>query len=198
MSISSISSTQSQPVSGLIAPLYPRHKKGLSESTVPAFIAPTDSSTNNASQLAAAVAAALTQLGLTAAPNAISVAATAVTATSGSSDTDAKGNAPLAQQPPQKGLQQVQQYRNVASTFSNLAQALASSSSNVSSTSSGSSNLTTVFQNLWTSLGASSATSSDSSSSTIPSLQSFLQTVAQNLSESGISGLRGVFVDTVA
>lgn len=65
------------------------------------------------------------------------------------------------------------------------------------STASGAGSLTTLFQNLWTSLGSSSATAADASASTIPGFQSFLQTLARNFSEGGISGLRGMFVNTV-
>lgn len=187
MSISSVSSTQSQSVSGLIAPQYPHHKREFNESTAPAVIASTDSSNQNASLLASAVAAALTQLGLSSSPSTSSAAVTA-----------ASNTTPLALLPQQpKASQQVQQYRDIASTYSNLAQALSSSVNGAPSTSSGTGNLTAVFQNLWTSLGASYGTSSDSSNGTIPSLPSFLQTLAHNLSESGISGLRGVFVDAV-
>jgi hypothetical protein len=137
------------------------------------------SSSNGSAQAAAAAAS-------TAATNAAVGSSNAVVI---------RGLAPLPQQP--SGSQQVQQYRNIASTFSNLAQALSSSSSSSSPTSNGASSLTTVFQNLWTSLSSSHGTSGDSSGNAMPSLQTFLQTLARNFSESGISGLRGVFVDTV-
>jgi hypothetical protein len=187
MNIPSISSTQSQSVSGLIALQHTHHKKALNESPAVALIAPVGSSTTDANPLASAIAAQLTQLGLTFTPNG-----------AGSNNTAASSStlfAPLAQQP--RAAQQVQQYTNVASTFSNLAQALNSSSSSTPSTSSGASSLSTVFQNLWTSLSSSSGTSVDSSDSAIPALPLFMQTLARNFSESGISGLRGVFVDTV-
>jgi hypothetical protein len=273
MSISSISSTQSQSVSGLVALQQTHHKKELNESTAPP-IAATSFSTTYANQLGSAIAATLAQLGLTSALGTASTAAikpadalsrsadttstppdplstinalkslqaftaqlmaaaqqtadtdaastsnggnsvwaaavasateassttttAAAPAATGSVNTVATSNAPLAPLPQQlKGSQQVQQYRNIASTFSNLAQALSSSSSSTSSTSSGASSLTTVFQNLWTSLSASSGISVDSSSNKVPSLPSFLQTLARNFSESGISGLHGMFVDTV-
>jgi hypothetical protein len=122
-------------------------------------------------------------------------ASTAATSAAISSSNALVRGASLPQQ--SEGSQQVQQYRNIASTFSNLAQALSSSSSSASATSNGTSSLTTVFQNLWTSLSSSHGTSTDSSSNAMPSLQTFLQTLARNFSESGISGLRGVFVDTV-
>ena len=122
----------------------------------------------------------------------------ATSAAISSSNALVRGDTPPASLPQQsEGSQQVQQYRNIASTFSNLAQALSSSSSSASATSNGTSSLTTVFQNLWTSLSSSHGTSTDSSSNAMPSLQTFLQTLARNFSESGISGLRGVFVDTV-
>jgi hypothetical protein len=187
MTISSISSTQSQPVSGLVSPRYTHHKKELNESTAAALVASPGTSTTDANPLASAIAGALAQLGLTSAPG-----------TTGSDKATATGGAQLAALPqPLQGSQQVQQYRNIASTFSNLAQSLSSSSSSASPSSSGTGSLTTVFQNLWSSLGSSSETSTDSSNTTIPSLPLFLQTLARNFSESGVSGLRGVFVDTV-
>jgi len=190
VSISSLSGTPSQPLSGVIAPQYPHHKREFG-APPPASIAPAAPSAHSANQLATAVASALTQLGLTT-PSTVPVTSKVVTAAGGSDEADANSNTPLVLQP-QKGLQQVQQYQNVASTFSNLAQALNYTSNGTLLTSSGSGNLTAVFEDLWSSLGASSG-----SSDTIPSLPSFLQTLAQNFSESGISGLRGVFVDTVA
>lgn len=124
------------------------------------------------------------------------VASTGVT--TGLVNAAATSSAPFASLSRQlQGSQQIQQYRNMASPFSNLAEALSSSSSTASSNSSGDSGFTAVFQNLWTSLSSSAATSSDAARSTIPSLPSFLQTLARNFSESGISGLHGVFVDTV-
>ncbi|WP_333681181.1 hypothetical protein [Dyella sp.] len=77
----------------------------------------------------------------------------------------------------------------MAASSSNLAQALSATHA------SGASSLPTVLQGLWTSLGSSSV---DASSGSMPSLPSFLNTLARNLSESGVTGLRGVFVDTVA
>jgi hypothetical protein len=187
MTISSISSTQLQPISGLVSSRYTHHKKELNESTAAALVASKGTSDTDANPLASAIAGAMAQLGLTSAPGA-----------AGSNNTTATSGTQFAALPQQlKGSQQVQQYRNIASTFSNLAQSLNASSNSASPTSSGTGSLTTVFQNLWSSLGSSSETSTDSSSSTIPSLPLFLQTLAHNFSESGVSGLRGVFVDTV-
>jgi ABC-type transporter Mla subunit MlaD len=197
MTISSVSGTPSQAVSGLAALRYTHHKgaSGGSKTLLPVA---TGSSSDNANQLASAVAAAMAQLGLTITPTTLSTAALTATPANGLDDGAAKNDAlPAALPQQQKAQQQVQQYRNVASTFSNLAQALDSNSNTALYASSGSSNLTTVFQNLWSSLGASSGTLADASGSAIPSLPSFLQTLAQNFGESGISGLRGVFVDTV-
>jgi hypothetical protein len=198
MSISSLGSTQSQPISGVIAPSYPHHKRAPNELVVPASIASSGSSTQGASQMAAAVAAALAQLGLTATPGKASTATTAIAAANGT-DANAKGNTSFASQTQQpKASPQIQQYKSVAASFSNLAQALGASTYSASSTSNGSGQLTTVFQNLWASMGMPSATSADASSRSIPSLPSFLQALAQNVGEAGVSGLRGVFVDTVA
>ncbi|HTV85453.1 MAG TPA: hypothetical protein VME63_08605 [Dyella sp.] len=197
MSISSVSSTQSQPISGLVAPLYLHPKKVPGRSVTPASIASTDVSTQGASQMAAAVAAALSQLGLTGMPGkASAVAATTVAAASGT-DADARGNnAPAASQlQQQKASPQLQQYKNVAANFSNLAQALGSVAGGASPAANGSGNLTGVFQNLWTSMGV---LPNEVSSGTAPSLPAFLQALAQQIGESGIAGLRGVFVDTTA
>ncbi len=187
MSVPNIGSTQPRSVSGLAAPLHLHHKRELDESTGAALVASTDSSATSANPLASAIATSLTQLGLTFTP--------------GHANADnpaAASKKPLAPLPQQlKGSQQVQQYRNIAATFSNLAQAVSSSSSSTSAASSGASGLATVFQDLWSSLSASSGTSVDATSSTVPSLQSFVQTLARNFSESGISDLRGVFVDTI-
>jgi hypothetical protein len=195
MSISSVSSTQSQPISGFIGPLYPQHKKTPSRLATPASIASADSSTQSASQMAAAVAAALSQLGLSGTPGKASTGASAMMAASGT-DPNARGNASPAYQPTQqKASPQLQQYKSVAANFSNLAQALGSVASGASASSGASGNLTSVFQNVWTSMGVSPA---DVSSGDMPSLPAFLQALAQNVGESGISGLRGVFVDTMA
>ncbi|RUL63235.1 hypothetical protein EKH79_12595 [Dyella dinghuensis] len=188
MTISSISSTQSQPVSGVVAPRYNHHKKELNAPTTAALVVQPGTSPTDASSLASAIAGAMAQLGLT--------PARGTTASSSENATSAKQFAPLSQ-PPQAS-QQVQQYKNVASTYSNLAQSLSSSSGSASAAASGTGSLTTVFENLWSSLGSSSETSADATGSTIPSLPLFLQTLARNFSESGVSGLRGVFVDTVA
>jgi hypothetical protein len=181
MSLSSIGSTSWQPASGALAPrLVHRHNP---TGSAPAAAVITTSAAD-ASALASAVVAALTQLGMVPA--------------SGANNTGSIGNAQTAtvsQQLP--GSKQVQQYRNIASTVSNLAQAMNASSSNALPTSNGAGSLTTVFQDLWSSLGSSSGTAADASGNSIPSLPSFLQTLARNFSESGVSGLRGAFVDTV-
>ena len=187
MSISNISSMQSPSVSALTAPPHPHHKKDLDESTAAALLASTGSQATNANPLASAISTSLMQLGLTFTPG-----------TANSDSTALASRAPLVPLPQQpKASQQVQQYRNIAATFSNLAQALNASPSGTSSTSSRPGGLATVFQDLWTSLSASPVTSANTSDSAIPSLQSFVQTLARNFSESGISDLRGVFVDTV-
>lgn len=271
MSISNISSTQSQLLSGLAGSPRARHKKEPDASTAATFAVSTGSSYADANSLAPAMAAALTQLGLIAIPGTASTA-TSTTAVEAAPATDASfrsaattddasstvnalkalqafiaqlsaaaqqaadadtassstigGNAwaadthassaattstvatptgaaatssmPLAALPRSpSGSQQIQQYRDIASPFSNLAQALRSSSVGTSPMSSGASGLTSVFQNLWTSLSASSTPPIHSPGSATPSLQTFMQTLARNFSESGISGLRGVFVDTV-
>lgn len=185
MGISNTSSTRPYVAGDLVALRYAHHTTGRNEPKTADVPASTSTSSDNASHLAAAVAAALSQVGLTAAP----APTTAMVATA-PYGADTPSRAPKAQQ-------QVQQYRNVASAFSNLAQALEANSASTASASGGSSNLTAVFKNLWTSMGASSSASADASSAALPSLQSFTQTLAQNIGESGISGLRGLFVDAV-
>jgi hypothetical protein len=195
MSISSVSSTQTQPIGGLSGLSYPHHRHPSSGSMAPAS---TGSATQGASQMAAAVAAAMAQLGLTAAPSSAAASTAAVAAGSGA-DANAKGNASFAAQAQQpKASPQIQQYKNVAASFSSLAQALRASTYSASPTTDGSGHLTSMFQNLWTSMGMPATTSADASSDNSPSLPSFLQALAQNFGESGVSGLRGVFVDTVA
>jgi hypothetical protein len=185
MSTPSISSTQSPSVTGLFAGHYHHYKKAADQTpSLPAV----STNTPTSEPLASAIAAALTQLGLT--PNANTAGAVS------SITTNSASSASLPQQ--QKVSSQIQQYQNMASTSSSLALALNASASSTSSTSSGTGSLTSVFQNLWSSLGSSSGATTDASGSTMPSLQSFLKTLASNLSESGITGLRGVFVDTVA
>lgn len=186
MSIPSLSSTHSLAVSGVAATRHALYKKGRHDQAAPQTNPNT--STDSANALAQAIAGAVTQLGFATTPR---------TTTSGD-ETAISGAAlaPLAQQP--KAAQQVQQYRSLAATHSNLAQALSASVSSASSAASGSSDLTQVFENLWSSLGSSQDTSADTSSNTIPSLPTFLQALAQNFSESGVGGLRGVFVNTVA
>lgn len=186
MSIPSLSSTHSLSVSGVAATRHAlaqkaRHDPAASRTT-------TDTSADSTNALALAIAGAVTQLGF--APAARDATSEDETATS------AAALAPLPQQP--KAVQQLQQYKNLAATHSNLAQALSASVGSASSASSGSSDLTKVFENLWSSLGSSQDTSADSSSNTMPSLPTFLQALAQNFSESGVGGLRGVFVNTVA
>jgi hypothetical protein len=156
--------------------LFPSHSGhgGKSLPSAPAVSA--DSSSAAAEPLASAIASALTQLGLIPNGNTITTSDTSY------ASLPARQNA----------TQPIQQYRSMASSFSNLAQALSASTS---SGASGANSLPTVLQSLWTSLGSSSG---GASSGAMPSLPSFLNTLARNLSESGVSGLRGVFVDTVA
>ncbi|WP_233841654.1 hypothetical protein [Dyella sp. 2HG41-7] len=187
MSLPSIVSTQSPSVSGLYVNRYGHYKKesSLAKPSTPA--ASTDS--GSAEPLASAIAAALTQLGLI--PNA-NTADSENAATTGNESIDALSLSKSASP-------HIQQYRSMASASSSLAQALSASANSTSQTSRGDGQLTSVFQSLWTSLGASSGMSASApSDGTMPSLQSFMETLARHFSQSGISGLRGVFVDTVA
>src|SRR5215469_18180844 len=130
MSISNIGSTQTPPIGGLLAPRHNHHKNPPGQPPA-ASKASTGSPTAAADSLASAVAAALTQLGLT--PGSNSLAAT-----------NSRSPASLPQQ--SKAARQVQQYKDIASTNSNLSRALSSSTSSTSSNPSGAGDLTTVFQ----------------------------------------------------
>jgi len=199
MSIPSIGSTPPPPVNGLVVSRYTHQQRPPNESRPAAVPAPTGSSTDNANQLASAIAAALAQLGLTATSAIATATATAAMDARGTGGGAADSGAALASQAkPLQAQPQIQQYKNVASRFSSLAQALEPGSYGTPSAFSGSGNLSAVFQSLWSSLGASSATPANGSADSAPALSSFLQTLAQHFSESGVSGLRGMFVDTVA
>ncbi|MBM7131143.1 hypothetical protein [Dyella mobilis] len=119
-------------------------------------------------------------------------------ATSASTQAGASGMPAKSSLQQQTTTPQIQQYRSVAATSSALAQALSNGSINLPSATGASSNLTGALQGVWSSLGASSGADRESSSNTTPSFQSFLTTLARNVSESGLTGLRGVFVDMVA
>jgi hypothetical protein len=164
--------SSSQPIGSV----YPS-RFGHDRQSLPAATAiPADSSRDAAEPLASAIASALTQLGLI--PNVSSVTT---------------GDASYASLPQQQNATQpIHQYRSMAAASSHLAQALSDSTTSAAN---GGSSLPTVLQSLWTSLGASSV---DAASGRMPSLPSFLNTLARNLSESGVTGLRGVFIDTVA
>lgn len=171
----SISNAPSPLVGGLVAS---RH--GHARTPPPSAPAvSTGASATAAEPLASAIAAALTQLGLI--PDIHQASADAAASAS---------NLPPALASPH--AQQIQQYRNLTPAFSGLAQVLSDRSGHAPMATHG---LASTFQSLWTSLDASSG---DASSSTIPSLPSFLNALARKLSESGVTGLRGVFVDTVA
>ncbi|GGA19743.1 hypothetical protein [Dyella nitratireducens] len=188
MSMPSISNTLPPSVSGRFAIHDSQYKKELRSSPASTPAVSTDSSAAAAEPMASAIAAALTQLGLVPTAN-----------VAGSDNTATASDAAFASLPlQQKVSPQIQQYRNMASAFSGLAQALSDSSSSTPSAVNGAGNLTSVFQSLWTSLGSSSGMAPDASSGTMPSLPSFLGSLARNLSESGVTGLRGVFIDTVA
>lgn len=183
MNVSSIYGTRWQSASGLVTSGYTQQQKPPVGSQVAPVAAASSITTENASQMAAAIAAAMAQLGLTPGQTATGT-------------TPTQGNTLPTTLP---GSRQVRQYKDMASTFSSLARALESNASGTSPTASNPNGLTSTFQNLWTSLGAAPGTSTDSSDSpAIPSLPAFLQSLASNFGESGISGLRGVFVDTVA
>jgi hypothetical protein len=184
MTISSIGSTQLRPLSEPTPPRHAFHKKGANESATSHATA-ADSPNPNTDTFASAMAGAMTQLALLPAPGNVQ----------GNNGTTR--NVPVApQQSSPKASQQAQQYKDVASTFSDLTQSL---DAYAAGTSPASSAMSTVFENLRGSLSAASTPSMTSSEEdALPNLPSFLQAMAQNLSESGISGLRGMFVDTIA
>lgn len=203
MSISNIGSTPPQSVNGLVVSRYTHPQRPFNEPRPAAVPTPAGSPSDHANQLASAIAAALAQLGLTT-PTMTPATTTAAIAARGASDASAGGDTvPVSQPLSPKTQHSLQQYKTVASTFSSLAQALESGSYGIPSASSGAGNLSVVFQSLWASLGASSDTPANdtpanASADATPTLQSFLQTLAQHFSESGVSGLRGMFIDTVA
>lgn len=171
----SISNTPAPLVGGLVAS---RHGHARTPpSSAPAIS--TGASATAAEPLASAIAAALTQLGLI--PDTHLASTDAAASTNGAPPTFASPHA-----------QQIQRYRNLTPAFSGLAQVLSDRSGQTPAATSG---LASSFQSLWASLGAASA---DASGNAIPSLPTFLNALARNLSESGVTGLRGVFVDTVA
>ncbi|MDE2315439.1 MAG: hypothetical protein KGK06_03440 [Xanthomonadaceae bacterium] len=195
MSISGIHSPRPQPAGDPVAFRYARQNGGpkaapaAAKSTIPA---------ENASELAAAIASAMAQLGLTAAPGHAVAGAAIGTATMGTTRTaTAPVNTSSAILP---GSRQVQQYKDTAATFSGLAQALDFNAGGPSPTSGQAINgLTAIFQSLWTALGAASDTrAAISGNPAMPNLQAFIQSVASHFGESGIPNLRGVFIDTVA
>lgn len=199
MSVPSIGSTLPQSVNGLVVSRYTHPQRPLNEPRPAAVPTPAGPPSDHANQLASAIAAALAQLGLTVTPSTTPATATAAIAARGASDAAAGGDSlPVSPPLPPKTQHPLQQYKTVASTFSGLAQALESATYGIPSASSGAGNLSAVFHSLWTSLGASSDTPANASADATPTLQSFLQTLAQHFSESGVSGLRGMFVDTVA
>jgi ABC-type transporter Mla subunit MlaD len=198
MSISSVSGTPSPTTGGLVAFRYGHHPQAFVLPKAATSPTSADSSSGHANQPASTVAATLTQLGLTPLPAGLSAALAAIPASDGSDETAAQDETSLASQSqPRQAQQQVQQYKDVAATFSDVTKALNANSSSASSLAGSSNPVSTVMQDLWSSLGASSATFSAATSSTVPNLPTFLQTMAQSLGESGISGLHGVFVDAV-
>lgn len=174
MNVSSIYGTRWPSANGLASPGYtPQSKPPAEAQAAPA--AKSNLSAESAGQMAAAIAAAMSQLGLTASTGQPGTA------------TAQGGTAP--------GSRQVRQYKDMAATFSSLARALDANATGTQTGTSPSSGLTSVFQNLWATLGTTPPTAA---STTLPSLPAFLQSLAGHFGESGIAGLRGVFVDTVA
>jgi hypothetical protein len=184
------SSTASLPAGALVAARYAQHR---GDARAPKPTAASVSATHdNPRELAAAIAAAFAQLGLSATPVASRAAPAVITGErTGAGAAWLASPAPVAQR-------QLQQYRDVAARFSQLAQALDAGAARASSTANGPGQLAAVFQGMWSSLAATTEAAGEAAGDSMPSLPSFLQTLAQNLGESGISGLRGVFVDDVA
>ena len=149
---------------------------------------PQDHSDAVAERLASAIAAALAQLGLT-------FGAPMAGPDSGVATSEAS-SAPGPLSP--AASEQIKQYKNVASTFSALAHALSANAGGMPCASSASGSLTPVFESLWKTLGASSGIAGGGAAGAMPSLQSFLETLARHINESGITGLRGMFIDTMA
>jgi len=181
MTMPSISNAPSPLVGGLVASRHGHARTPPSSAPVVS----TGASATAAEPLASAIAAALTQLGLI--PD--------IHLASPDAATSANGVSPALDPPQAQAAQQIQRYRNLTPAFSGLAQMLSDRSGHAPTATHG---LASTFQSLWTSLGASSGLAVDASGNAIPSLPTFLNALARNLSESGVTGLRGVFVDTVA
>ncbi|MCP1373268.1 hypothetical protein [Dyella lutea] len=180
MGISSIYGTQRPSPGGLAAlrRAQPGNASGTSTSAPATAISRLPAA--DAGQWTAAIGAAMAQLGLAVSPGQAPAAATGTAWAQGDASTASR-----------RGAQQVQQYRSIASTSSRLVQALQASASGASA------GLTTALQGLWTSLGA-RPEGAGPAHPAVPHLPTFLQSLASHVGESGISGLRGVFVDAVA
>lgn len=182
MSISSIHGTRLPSLGGLAA-LRRAQSKDASGTSAPAHATTLSRlSAADAGQWAAAIGAAMAQLGLAVSPGQAPAAATGTAWAQGDASTASR-----------RGAQQVQQYRSIASTSSRLVQALDASASGASAAA----GLTAALQGLWTSLGA-PPEGAGPAHPAVPHLPTFLQSLASHVGESGISGLRGVFVDAVA
>ncbi|WP_017463363.1 hypothetical protein [Dyella ginsengisoli] len=182
MSISSIHGTRLPSLGGLAALRRAQSKDASGTSAPVPATAISHLPAADAGQWTAAIGAAMAQLGLAASSGQAPAAATRTAW--------AQGDASAASR---RGAQQVQQYRSIASTSSRLVQALDASASGVSTTS----GLTAALQGLWTSLGA-TPEGDGSANPAVPHLPTFLRSLASHVGESGVSGLRGVFVDAVA
>lgn len=181
MSISSIPGTRLPSLGGLAALRRAQSKDASGTSAPVPATAISHLPAADAGQWTAAIGAAMAQLGLAASSGQAPAAATRTAW--------AQGDASAASR---RGAQQVQQYRSIASTSSRLVQALDASASGVSAA-----GLTAALQGLWTSLGA-TPEGAGSANPAVPHLPTFLQSLASHVGESGVSGLRGVFVDAVA
>lgn len=181
MSISSIHGTRLPSLGGLAALRRAQSKDASGTSASAPATTLSRLPAADAGQWAAAIGAAMAQLGLAVSPGQAPAAATGTAWAQGDASTASR-----------RGAQQVQQYRSIASTSSRLVQALEASASGASAA-----GLTTALQGLWTSLGA-PPEGAGPAHPAVPHLPTFLQSLASHVGESGISGLRGVFVDAVA
>ncbi len=181
MSVASVYGTRLPSAGGLAAPWRspPTDAAGAPASTHAKAISRGPAA--DAGQWTAAIAMAMAQLGLAGSPGRVPTGSPM-----------ALGDASPASR---RAALQVQQYRSIASTSSRLVQALDAGASGAPSAA----GLTAALQGLWTSLGTASYASADGSGSlTAPHLPTFLQSLASHVGESGVSGLRGVFVDALA
>jgi hypothetical protein len=215
VTISSIGSVQSQIVNGLIAPKHLHRKNELGESTSVATLYLAGSSPTNPKPLASVIAMTLAQRELSptytasaTAPTDTSSSSPGTSTTSSSSGSASKASQTFAQLLASAQVSPDTDAASTSVTASNAKAAPADSYSaaatnNILPVQGNGSQQAQQYSGIASSGMASTilnvAQTLSVGSSSIPiGLDSFLQTLPGNLAESGVSGLRGLFVNTVA